>query len=264
MIGIYDSGLGGLSVWRELRQHTSAQLLYFGDTSHVPYGEKTPAQLEGYFWDIVGFFLSQGCEGVVVACNTSSALVLPRVMGRVQIPVFGILESAVRATLEVSDGRVGILATRGTADSGAYQKAFSKIAPNVQVFMQSAPRLVPLVEQGQVKSQAAREALQDYLDPLLAQDIDTLLLGCTHYPFLEELIGELVGANVHIVNPAPQLALQVAEVFPNLATNSTSAFDKDTQFWVSGDPHTFKTTAELLLRERLPAVGFHHMAGEKT
>ena len=264
MIGIYDSGLGGLSVWRELRQYTSAQLLYFGDTSHVPYGEKTPAQLESYFWDIVGFFLSQGCQGVVVACNTSSALVLPRVMGKLQVPVFGILESAVRATLEVSDGRIGILATRGTVDSGAYQGAFSRVAPDVQVFMQSAPLLVPLVEQGQVKSQVTRQVLQEYLDPLIARDIDTLLLGCTHYPFLYELIEELLGAHVHIVNPAPQLALQVAEMFPNLATSPTDDPNKTTQFWVSGDPHTFKTTAELLLQERLPAVGFHHMAGEKT
>ncbi len=263
MIGIYDSGLGGLSVWRELRQYTSAQLLYFGDTSHVPYGEKSPAQLEGYFWDIVGFFLSQGCQGVVVACNTSSALVLPRVEGKVRVPVFGIIESAVRATLEVSNGRIGVLATRGTAESGAYQRAFSQASPSAQVFVESAPRLVPLVEQGQVKEQITRQALREYVEHLMAQGIDTLLLGCTHYPFLQETIGELVGEDVHIVNPAPQLAVQVAEVFPNLVKGNEKEPSKETQIWVSGDPHTFKTTAELLLQERLPAVGFHHMAGEK-
>ncbi len=264
-IGIYDSGLGGLSVWRELRQQTSARLLYFGDTCHVPYGEKTQAQLEGYFWEIAGFFLRQGCQAIVVACNTSSALVLPQVEGRLEIPVFGIIESAVDAVLRVSKGSVGVLATRGTADSGAYQRAFLASAPEMKVFVQSAPRLVPLVESGQVSSQEARQVVKEYLDPLLAEGIDTLLLGCTHYPFLHDLIAELAGPSVVIVDPAPALAAQVAGVFPEWKPGSQGKdTGYNTQFWVSGDPHTFKTTAELLLKEELPAVAFYHMSGEKT
>lgn len=264
-IGIYDSGLGGLSVWRELRRYTSTRLLYYGDTSHVPYGEKTPTQLEGYFWNIVGFFLDQGCEAVVVACNTSSALVLPKVAGKVSVPVFGIIESAVGATLEVSAGRIGVLATRGTVESGAYQAAFQQARPDARVFMRSAPRLVPLVEQGEVHSDVTRQALREYVDPLLAEGIDTLLLGCTHYPFVQGLLEEIVGPDVRIVNPAPALALEVAHLFPNLAKRQGPE-DKtnETQFWVSGDPEAFKTTAELLLQEQLPAVRFHHMAGETT
>ncbi len=267
-IGIYDSGLGGLSVWRELRHYTNAPLLYFGDTFHVPYGEKTPKELEGYFWEIVTFFVDQGCQGVVVACNTSSALVLPRVMGKVRVPVFGIIESAVQAALRVSEGRVGVLATRGTINSGAYQEAFLTASPRTQVFVSSAPRLVPLVEQGTITSQVTRAALQEYLVPLLAQGIDTLLLGCTHYPFLHELIEELVGAEVRIVDPAPALAMQVAEMFPSEARGpedrASGGTTEGTQFWVSGDPIDFKATAELLLRESLPVVGFHQMSGEKT
>lgn len=256
-IGIYDSGLGGLSVWRELRHYTNVPLLYFGDTAHVPYGEKTPAELEGYFWEIVDFFLDRGCHGVVVACNTSSALVLPRIRDSVQVPVFGIIESAVQAALQVSAGRIGVLATRGTVDSGAYQEAFLQASPQTQVFVQSAPRLVPLVEEGQIASQVTRMALQEYLAPLLDQGIDTLLLGCTHYPFLQELIEELVGTNLHIVDPAPAMAKQVSAMFPSVAKPRGA-----TQFWVSGDPMSFRTTAELLLRESIPAVGFHQMSGE--
>lgn len=267
-IGIYDSGLGGLSVWRELRQYTNAPLLYFGDTSHVPYGEKTPAELESYFWEIVAFFLEQGCEGVVVACNTSSALVLPRVRGKVQVPIFGIIESAVQASLQVSEGRIGVLATRGTVDSGAYQKAFLTVSPETRVFVQSAPRLVPLVEQGQIASQVTKKALKEYLAPLLAEGIDTLLLGCTHYPFLQELIEGLVGADLRIVDPAPVMARQIAEIFPRMAKDLAGpALEKareTTQFWVSGDPVGFKATAELLLQEQLPVVGFHQMSGEKA
>lgn len=264
-IGIYDSGLGGLSVWRELRQSTKARLLYFGDTSHVPYGEKTQAQLEGYFWEIVGFFLTKGCQAVVVACNTSSALVVPRVAGKVDIPVFGIIERAVDAVLEVSDGRVGVLATRATAESGAYQRAFAEAAPDTKVFVQSAPKLVPLVEAGEINSDLTRQALKEYIDPLLAENIDTLLLGCTHYPFLRESIAELAGPAVRIVDPAPALAVQVGEMFPAWQADQLGkAASCDTQFWVSGDPQTFKTTAELLLKEELPAVGFYHMSGEKV
>lgn len=260
MIGIYDSGLGGLSVWRELRQYTQARLLYFGDTKHVPYGEKTAQELEGYFWDIVGFFQKQGCEGVVVACNTSSALVLPRVREKAPLPVFGILESAVMATLAVTDGRVGLLATQGTVESGAYQNAFQAASPDTMLFARSAPRLVPLVEQGQIRSKVAREALVDYLTPLLAEDIDTLLLGCTHYPFLEDLIREVVGDTIRIVNPAPTMARQIAEAFPHVTKGPGAS--EGTQFWVSGNPRAFQTTAELLLGESLPAVGFYTMSGE--
>jgi glutamate racemase len=265
VIGIYDSGLGGLSVWRELRHYVKAPLLYFGDTCHVPYGEKTPEELEGYFWDIVGFFQKQGCAAVVVACNTSSALVLPRVRDKVQlqVPVFGIIESAVSAALAVTDGRVGVLATRGTVESGAYQEAFRRVSSGIKVFAQSAPRLVPLVEQGQTRSRETRTALQEYLARLLAEGIDTLLLGCTHYPFLEELIGEVAGATLRIVNPAPAMARQIAEALPNLSKRAAEPGCRS-QFWVSGDPHAFQITAELLLGESLPAVGLHTMSGENT
>ncbi len=263
VIGIYDSGLGGLSVWRELRRHTKARLLYFGDTCHVPYGEKTPDQLERYFWDIVGFFQSRGCKGVVVACNTSSALVLPRVFDKVQIPVFGIIESAIKATLAVGGNRVGVLATRGTVESGAYQEAFAKANPRGQIFAQSAPDLVPLVEQGQVTGPKVKEALRGYLAPLLAQKIDTLVLGCTHYPFLQDLISDVVGSSVTLVDPGPAMALQVLEELPHLAKGPLDP-STETEFWVSGDPGKFKETAERLLQETLPGVGFHEMRGERA
>lgn len=263
VIGIYDSGLGGLSVWRELRRRTHAQLIYFGDTAHVPYGEKTPDQLEGYFWNIVGFFQEKGCQGVVVACNTSSALVLPRVHGKIQLPVFGIIESAVQAALAVSKGRVGVLATRGTVASGVYQQAFRQASPQGQVFVKSAPRLVPLVEQGQITSQTTRQALQEYLEPLLAKKIDTLLLGCTHYPFLQELLEDLVGSDVTIVDPAPTVARQLQASLPNHGKGQEES-SRQTEFWVSSEPHRFREMAELLLKEKLPPVGFHHMSGERA
>ncbi len=263
VIGIYDSGVGGLSVWRELRRYTNARLLYFGDTCHVPYGEKSPEQLETYFWEIVGFFQTQGCQSVVVACNTSSALVLPRVRDRLGIPVFGIIESAVQAAVAVSGGRVGVLATRGTAESGVYQTMFRTIYPQGQVFVQSAPRLVPLIEAGQITAQVTRDALKEYLAPLVGRGVDTLVLGCTHYPFLQELLVDLLGPDVRIVDPAPSLALHVTEELP-LEPAEMGPRGAGTGFWVSGDPTTFQETAERLLQEKLPTVQCHPMAGERA
>lgn len=262
VIGIFDSGLGGLSVWRHLRQNLTARLLYFGDTAHVPYGEKSPAQLQGYFWDILEFFQNKGCQGVVVACNTSSALVLPQVKTKVEIPIFGIIEGAVQATLATSQGRVGVLATRATTESGVYQEAFRRERSDWQVFVQSAPRLVPLVEQGQIKEDAAKQAVKEYLAPLLVQNIDTLLLGCTHYPFLHALISEVVGPNVQIVDPAPALGLQVRQALPHLA--EIGAGNPETEFWVSAHPEKFRSTAQLLLQEEMPPVGLHQLSGERA
>lgn len=263
VIGIYDSGLGGLSVWRYLKQHTNVQLLYFGDTAHVPYGEKTPLQLQGYFWDILDFFRTKGCQGVVVACNTSSALVLPQVRGLVKIPVIGIIEGAVEAVSQVSAGRVGVLATRATAASGVYQAALQKALPHGEVFVQSAPNLVPLVEQGLIEADSTKKALAEYLTPLLNQKIDTLLLGCTHYPFLLGLIAELAGPSVKIVDPAPTVALKVRQALPELMA-LTELPNAATEFWVSSDPKRFQNMAELLLQERISPVGLHHMPGERA
>ena len=169
VIGIYDSGLGGLSVWRELQRVINRPLVYFGDTAHVPYGEKTPAQLMSYFQASLAFLESKGCQGIVVACNTTSAVVLPRVMNNLRLPVVGMIESAVGAVSKVSKGRVGVLATRATTESGVYQEALAQALPYSEVFVQDAPKLVPLVEKGNVGGKLAKEVVLEYLEPLLAK-----------------------------------------------------------------------------------------------
>lgn len=263
VIGIYDSGLGGLSVWRELRQHLSPALLYFGDTAHIPYGEKTSTQLQSYFWDILAFLKSKECVGVVVACNTASALVLPEVKEKAGIPLIGIIEGAVQATLAVGQGKVGVLATRATTESGVYQRAFRIARPSWQVFVHSAPRLAPMVEQGQISGPLARQIVEEYLTPLLEKNIDTLLLGCTHYPFLHPIIEEIVGSGVRIVDPAFTLAKQVSEWLPNLG-KVENCQRRGTEFWVSDKPEKFQKTAHLLLHEDIPSVGLYQASGERA
>lgn len=258
VIGIYDSGLGGLSVWRELHS-LNCPLVYFGDTAHVPYGEKTPAQLMDYFQASLAFFASRGCKSIVVACNTTSAVVLPRVKKELKLPVVGMIENAVRAVSKVSEGRIGVLATRATANSGVYQKALAEAMPQSKVFVQSAAELVPLVEQGEVKGELAKQAARKYIEPLLAEKIDTLLLGCTHYSFLLEPITKVAGRYIKIVDPAPEVALQVQAT---LTDNCTSTEVTGTEFWVSAHPEKFGDMAELVLGKKLPAVNLHSWSRE--
>lgn len=259
IIGLYDSGLGGLSVWRELR-HLNARFIYFGDTAHVPYGEKTPAQLQDYFWQILDFLQGKGCQGVVIACNTASALVLPAVKPVVSMPVIGIIEAAVQGCLQVGQGRLGVLATQATVDSEVYQQAFREARPNWQVFVHGAPQLASLVEQGQATESATKRVVAEYLEPLIAQNIDTLLLGCTHYPFLRPLVEEVVGSSVQIVDPAPILAEQVS-CWLDILDSRQDRQGPSTEFWVSAHPERFQMVAQSLLQEEIPPVGVYKLSG---
>lgn len=254
-IGIYDSGVGGLSIWRELRPRLKTRLIYFGDTLHVPYGEKSPAQLEEYFWKIMGFFKEQGCQGAVVACNTTSTSVLPRVADRAQIPVLGIVEGAVEAVLAGGGKRMGILATQATVDSGVYQAALRKARPNGLIYAQSAPELVPLVEKGRIEGRETEAAVRKYLAPLLAEEIDTLLLGCTHYPFLLPVLERAAGRKVRIIDPAPYIAQRAVGLWPSLSENEAAS--PKSEFWASARPRAFQEVAQNLLAAEIPSVGLY-------
>lgn len=253
-IGIYDSGLGGLSVWRELRKRTASRLVYFGDTAHLPYGEKSPEQLLQYFSASLAFFQSRGCRSLVVACNTTSAVVLPKVKPGLTLPVYGMIEGAEAALIEAEPRKVGVLATRATAASGVYQTALAQALPGVEVVVQSAPELVPLVEQGKLQGPEVEAALSNYLNPLIRKGIDTLLLGCTHYPFLSEEIQKIVGRGIRLVDPAPAVARQAQGV--------AAAGQGETEFWVSAQPQKFQVTAELILGERVSPVRLYPLDEE--
>ncbi|NMB00682.1 MAG: glutamate racemase [Firmicutes bacterium] len=261
VIGIYDSGLGGLSVWRELREKVNVPLVYFGDTANVPYGEKTPDQLRDYFMASLAFLESRGCERIVVACNTTSAVVLPQVKGELRFPVIGMIESAVEAVAQATKGRVGVLATRATTESGVYQRALSEALPSGKVFVQSAPHLVPLVEQGEIHGDSVLRTVQEYMAPLLAEEIDTLLLGCTHYSFLSDVIKEVAGKQILVIDPAPTVSKQACKWL--VGQRDSISTSTQTEFWVSAHPEKFKDKAELVLGEKLSVVDLHPMWGER-
>jgi glutamate racemase len=210
-IGIFDSGLGGLTVVRQIHRALPYEdLVYLGDTARVPYGSKSPATVIRFACEDTRFLLLQQVKAVVVACNTASAWALPSLQARFDLPVFGVIQPGAQAALQASASlRIGVIGTNATVRSQAYQKAILKQQPRARVFSTPCPLLVPLVEEGRIHHPATRLILQEYLQPLLRRRIDTLILGCTHYPLLKSEIQRAAGPGLHLVDSAQSCAADV-------------------------------------------------------
>ena len=262
-IGIYDSGVGGLTVWYALKKLIKQDLVYFGDTAHIPYGEKTKEQIIFYSQTIIDFLKKQQVGLIVAACNTSSALALPSLQRSVGLPIFGVIIPAVQKGSEATHNKkVGLIATVGTIDSGSYQKHFSSMAPDVKLIPQKCPKLVPLIESGKLDGAEVNGVLHEYLEPLLEKGIDTLILGCTHYPFLLRPIREIIGPKITIIDPAWQTARNVREWL--IAHNYTdSMLPTSDEFWTSGDPQEFQKKAERFIGRPIDTVNYLPF-GEET
>lgn len=213
-IGVFDSGIGGLTVVAALRELLPAEhIFYIGDTARVPYGGKSRKTIERYSVEIAGLLLAEQAKLIVVACNTASALGVPRLKQIINVPVQGVIDpgaaAAVRAT---RNGRIGVIGTRATIASRAYEQAIHALAPEAEVIAEPCPLLVPLIEEALFDDPITDQVLDRYLDPLLAEDIDTLVLGCTHYPLLRAAIGRVAGPGVTLVDSAHNCALAVREI----------------------------------------------------
>jgi glutamate racemase len=210
-IGVFDSGVGGLTVFREIaRALPHEPLIYLGDSARVPYGTKSPATIVRYSLEAAKHLLERDIKMLVIACNTATAAALPALQEKLRIPVIGVVEPGARAAVEKTKGRVGVIATEGTVKSKAYTRAIHAIAPHVEVIESAAPLFVPLAEEGWANTHVAREVAEIYLEPLVDAGIDTLVLGCTHYPILRGTIEQVVGEKVQIVDSAETTALTVA------------------------------------------------------
>ncbi|PYQ50799.1 MAG: glutamate racemase [Acidobacteria bacterium] len=206
-IGVFDSGVGGLTVFREIARALPHQsLIYLGDSARVPYGTKSPKIVERYALQAADHLVQRGIGMLVVACNTATSAALPALQERLSIPVIGVIEPGARAATERTKGRVGVIATEGTVNSKAYTRAIKKIKPSVEVIESAAPLFVALAEEGWANTHVAREVAEVYLEPLLDAGIDTLVLGCTHYPILRGTIEHVVGDAVAIVDSAETTA----------------------------------------------------------
>ncbi len=213
-IGVFDSGIGGLTVAAALRELLPAEnIFYIGDTARVPYGGKSPATVQRYSTEISGLLLAEQAKLIVVACNTASALAVPRLQEILKVPIVGVIEPGAQAAVAATrNGKVGVIATRATIYSRAYERAIHHLAPQVRVVSQHCPLLVPLIEEGWVDDPVTDLVIQRYLDTLLREEIDTLVLGCTHYPLLKAAITRYAGPQITLVDSARNCALAVRDL----------------------------------------------------
>jgi glutamate racemase len=246
-IGIFDSGVGGLTVFREVARALPREpLIYLGDCARVPYGTKSPNTIVRYSLEAATHLLSRDIKMLVVACNTATAAALPALKEKLGIPVIGVVEPGARAAVDRTSGVVGVIATEGTVKSKAYTNAIKALDPDVEVIEAAAPLFVPLAEEGWANTHVAREVAEIYLEPLIDHGIDTLVLGCTHYPILRGTIEQVVGSAVHIVDSAETTAQSVKEALGL----STGVPDPPRQFLVTDAEERFRRIAgEFLAQE---------------
>ncbi|HWY39457.1 MAG TPA: glutamate racemase [Chthoniobacterales bacterium] len=213
-IGVFDSGIGGLTVVKALRDLLpNENISYLGDTARVPYGPKSPDTVQRYAIELGEMLMKQEAKALVVACNTVSSVALPVLMKKFPVPVVGVIEPGARAAVSATRNQhVGVIGTRGTIRSGAYEKALHAADPNVHVSSQACPLLVPLIEEGLLNDEVTDRMILRYLNPLLEDDIDTLVLGCTHYPLLTGAIARLLKRQIMVVDSAQNCARAVEDM----------------------------------------------------
>ena len=247
-IGVFDSGVGGLTVFREIARALPRQpLIYLGDCARVPYGTKSPSTIVRYSLEAAQHLMERDIRMLVVACNTATAAALPALKERLSIPVIGVVEPGARAAVDKTSGVVGVIATEGTVRSKAYTNAIHALDPDVEVIESAAPLFVPLAEEGWANTHVAREVAEIYLEPLIDAGIDTLVLGCTHYPILRGTIEQVVGGAVHIVDSAETTAQTVKQALGRIA----GITDPPRQFLVTDAEERFRRIAGEFLEQEI-------------
>ena len=250
-IGVFDSGIGGLTVVRHLmRVLPREHIVYFGDTARVPYGNKSPETVRRYSREILDYLLGRDVKLVVVACNTASAHALEE-LGRVSpVPVEGVVRPGARAAVQASRSRrVGVIGTAGTMKSGAYERAIKAVDPATHVTQRACPLFVPFVEEGWLDHPATRLVAHEYLGPLRDDGIDTLVLGCTHYPLLKPLLGEVMGPDVRLIDSAEETAAAVSRELASSTLHAPETAVGSVHFVVSDAPEQFERVGAAFLGE---------------
>src|SRR5438270_10129117 len=223
-IGVFDSGIGGLTVVKALRDKLPNEtIVYLGDTARVPYGPKSPETVQRYAVELAGMLMQKDAKALVVACNTVSSVALPLLTKKFSVPVVGVIEPGARAALQATrNGHIGVIGTRATIHSGAYEKTLRAADNNVRVSSRACPLLVPLIEEGLLDDEVTDRMIMRYLEPMLADGIDTLVLGCTHYPLLTDAISRMLTRQVMLVDSAQNCARAVEATLAQQSLRATS------------------------------------------
>lgn len=248
-LGIFDSGVGGLTVVRAVQELLPAEdILYLGDTARLPYGSKSPETIRNFADEDVRFLISKGVKAIVVACNTATAHALPSLHEKYRIPILGVIEPGVEAALSNPDAqRIGIIATRGTIGSHAYQHALALRRTGLIIHAQATPLLVPFIEENWIDHPATRQVLKTYLDPLVEKGIDTLMLACTHYPLLIPTLREILPADVRLVDSATTCAEHLKKELTRLGMLATDPADGELELHLTDISDEFESLARQFL-----------------
>lgn len=256
-IGIFDSGIGGLTVVKEIvKALPNEKIVYFGDTARLPYGNKSADTVIKFSLENTRFLLEFGVKMIIVACNTSSSVALATLRRRFNIPFLGVISPAVKEAVSLSSGgRIGIIGTRATVESKTYQRQIKKINPSFKSFTQACPLFVPLAEEGWIDDQLTYKVAQRYLSSLLKKNIDTLILGCTHYPILRGVIERVMGSKISYVDSARETANQARELLVSAGILSgDKANQANCKFYVSDEPAVFKKVGKKFLGKTIRIV----------
>jgi len=243
-VGIFDSGVGGLTVMRQIRRLLPQEhLIYLGDTARVPYGTKSPETVIRYATRCAQTLTVRGIKLLVVACNTASAYALDALRAALPVPIIGVVEPGAQAAVRSThSGKIGVIGTPGTVRSGAYERAIRQLAPDARVFLQACPLFVPLAEEGWVRGDVPFLAANRYLGRLKQRQVDTLVLGCTHYPLLRGVIGKVMGPDVSLVDSARETARETRRILSAAGLIRNNGGPGKNLFLVTDNPNTFSGT----------------------
>jgi glutamate racemase len=240
-IGVFDSGIGGLTVVKEVMKILpNEDIYYFGDTARVPYGNKSPETVTKFSFQNTRFLISKDVKAIVIACNTASAFSIDSVRSNFSIPVLGVIEpGAYAAARETKKGKIGIIGTEGTIASRAYEKAIKKILPNAEILGYPCPLYVPIVEEGWAGSKVSYLVAEEYLAPLKKAGVDTLVMGCTHYPLLKKVVRDVMGPDVALINPAEETAINLMQVLVQHNLQNELRSNSQYRYYVSDNADKF-------------------------
>jgi glutamate racemase len=244
-IGVIDSGVGGLTVAKEvMRQLPNERIIYLGDTARCPYGPRTTKEVKKFTWELTSFLLQKNIKMLVIACNTATAAALDDIRRELKIPVLGVINPGARAAIKSTRNyRVGIIGTIGTVKSGAYEIALKSLNSRLYVKSLACPKFVPLVESGEIKGPIAEKIVDESLKPMLNENLDTLILGCTHYPLLEPLVKNVMGQEVNVISSGDETAREISAILQYNGLLETSEDESEHEFYTTGSTAIFTKIA---------------------
>ncbi|MDO5707677.1 MAG: glutamate racemase [Andreesenia angusta] len=255
-IGIFDSGIGGLTVLKELmEQFPNEKLIYFGDTARIPYGTKSKEAVIKYSFQCIRFLLSKNVKTIIIACNTASAVALEPALKEFDLPILGVVKSGSKAAVkETQNDKIGVIGTTGTINSYAYQREIRTISPSAEVIGQACPLFVQIVEDGWEDTEVAKLTAEKYLIDMKEHDVDTLVLGCTHYPILRYTLKKVLGEEVKLINPAYETAKESLELLTERKLLTESSDIHEVEFYVSDDAEKFRRIGGNMLNRNIKSV----------